>query len=151
MEYNNLNSQILNTGNIVTNSVYGSTQKQRYGNLSAELSYDIDTLNLISVNCGVMTWAQKREGIMDFYVNNEFTAANNSKTKYGYNSYWAGIDYQHTFKSNPQRMVLTKTTTRHIRKHYKIMFQIFMIFLDENTPTTREVANILSKLTIQRR
>ena len=105
MEYNNLNTQILNTGNIVTNSVYGSTQKQRYGNLSAELSYDIDTLNLISVNGGVMTWAQKREGIMDFYVNNEFTAANNSKTKYGYNSYWAGIDYQHTFKSNPQRML----------------------------------------------
>ena len=58
---------------------------------------------LISINGGYEYWGSKRNGSMEYLVNNEFTTENLTSNKSVYSGYWAGIDYQHTFKSHPEK------------------------------------------------
>lgn len=103
--YHNTNIQKLSEGDVTTETDFSAKMKQHYGEIGTELSYDIDTLNLISVNGGYSSWGQNRDGIMNYAVNGMFAANNYSETENGYDSYWAGLDYQHTFKSNPMKML----------------------------------------------
>lgn len=103
MQYSELNTQILSDGEINTQSSYNSKNKSRFGNSGLEASYEIDSLNLISINGGYNYWGRKNNGEMNYIVNNEFSTQNFSESKSSYSGYWAGFDYQHTFKSNPQK------------------------------------------------
>ncbi|MBR4266520.1 MAG: outer membrane beta-barrel protein [Bacteroidales bacterium] len=103
MEFNGLNTQIMSSGDYNTLSKSKSTNKTNFGNAGFEASYEIDTLNLISINGGYDYWTSKRNGSMKYLVNNEFETENLTDNKSVYSGYWAGLDYQHTFKSNPEK------------------------------------------------
>ena len=86
--------------------------KNLWGNLDLQASYDIDTLNLISINGGASNSCNNRENDMAYVMysalaagsqqmlTNEYTTSD-SKWK----DVWAGFDYQHNFKHNPQSMI----------------------------------------------
>lgn len=103
MEFSGLNTQITSGSDYTTLSKSKSNNNTTFGNSGFEASYEIDSLNLISINGGYEYWGSKRNGTMEYIVNNEFTTENLTSNKSVYSGYWAGLDYQHTFKSNPER------------------------------------------------
>lgn len=82
-------------------------RKGYWSNLGLQASYEVDTLNLISVDCGVSASNSNNSGdaVMQMsgfgfpidYIMNAYT-----ETKSSWKDFWAGIDYQRTFKYNPQ-------------------------------------------------
>lgn len=103
MEFNGLNSQFNSGSDYTTLSKSKSNNNTTFGNSGFEASYEIDSLNLISINGGYEYWGSKRNGTMEYLVNNEFSTENLTDNKSVYSGYWAGLDYQHTFKSNPEK------------------------------------------------
>ncbi len=103
MEFSGLNTQITSGSDYTTLSKSKSNNNTTFGNSGFEASYEIDSLNLISINGGYEYWGSKRNGTMEYIVNNEFTTENLTSNKSVYSGYWAGLDYQHTFKSNPEK------------------------------------------------
>jgi len=79
-----------------------------WGNMDLQASYEIDTLNLISVNMGASLSGGDRDNEMIFRMYNaavENTTTQISESDSKWKDIWAGFDYQHNFRHNPKSML----------------------------------------------
>ncbi len=85
-----------------------NSNKNLWGDLDLQASYDIDTLNLISVNVGASNSKGEREGEMLYRMYNsliESASLQSTRSDSKWKDIWAGFDYQHNFKHNPKSMI----------------------------------------------
>ncbi|MCQ2253484.1 MAG: outer membrane beta-barrel family protein, partial [Bacteroidales bacterium] len=85
-----------------------NNNKSLWGNFDLQASYEIDTLNLISINGGASNSKFDREGNMAYRMYNEIMESTNTEfttSNSQWKDVWAGFDYQHNFRHNPQSMI----------------------------------------------
>lgn len=99
------------TMHLMTSST-GMTYKGRYLGAYFNASYEIDTMNLITLEGGYHNGTNK--GIADsktevFSIDNERVVAydNTWESGYKYNSYWASANYQHRFNREEHTLTLS--------------------------------------------
>ena len=99
------------TMHLMTSST-GMTYKGRYLGAYFNASYEIDTMNLITLEGGYHNGTNK--GIADsktevFSIGNERVVAydNTWESGYKYNSYWASANYQHRFNREEHTLTLS--------------------------------------------
>lgn len=99
------------TMHLMTSST-GMTYKGKYWGAYFNASYEIDTMNLITLEGGYHNGTNK--GIADsktevFSIDNERVVAydNTWESGYKYNSYWASANYQHRFNREEHTLTLS--------------------------------------------
>lgn len=99
------------TMHLMTSST-GMTYKGKYWGAYFNASYEIDTMNLITLEGGYHNGTNK--GIADsktevFSIDNERVVAydNTWESGYKYNSYWASANYQHRFNRKEHTLTLS--------------------------------------------
>ena len=89
----------------------GMTNRMKFGMSSLNMSYEIDSLNLVSASAGWMTFPSKMNG---YEENTQFARGgaadgsylNNTRQKYHYNSVNASADFQHGWAGRPGQTLI---------------------------------------------
>ncbi|MCQ2251300.1 MAG: TonB-dependent receptor [Bacteroidales bacterium] len=109
MEMTSLTQNLMGDNNIFENEYTGKMgNKNLRSNLDLQASYEINDLNLISVNVGASSSNGDRTGDM-FYrtlmgqMESNYVENTSSTTKW--QDVWGGIDIQHNFKNNPKSLL----------------------------------------------
>ncbi len=98
--------QILENGNISTNSHSETDVNIPMYSGTVNLSYEIDSLNLITASAGVMHFGMESEGLSSTHISSdafELSYGGETYNKMTRNDIDATVNYQHTSAVNPER------------------------------------------------
>lgn len=94
--------------NIIYNVTDGSSEsKGMRGSMSFQASYEIDTLNLVSVDFGFSRNKRENYGesfydIYGYSIDDHIRSLQYSEGEGGNTDFWVGVDYQRSFRYNPK-------------------------------------------------